>query len=116
MKKTIKLDIPRQLELLCSLMDMTPEDLLQSFINDVSHTTQSNGSDERMMADEYLLRIQPGQTRINTIEIKTMLLELDIIRYERCQFAMDNEVAYKRHVRKRLKEWYTCWQKIKTDR
>ena len=111
MKKTISLDIPRQLELLCTLMDTTPQELLQSFIHDVSRTPEGNGSDEREMATEYLLRRGYGMHRFDYIQFRTMLLELDAIRYERCQFAMDHEVAYKRHVRKRLKEWYTYWQK-----
>jgi hypothetical protein len=115
MKKTMKLDIPRQLELLCTLMDTTPEELLQSFIHDVSRTPQSNGSDEREMATEYLLRCTQGQYHFDDVQIKTMLLELDVIRYERCQFTEDKETAYRKHTRKQLREWFSHWQKVKEN-
>ena len=65
MKKTMKLDIPEQLELLCSLLETTPESILQGFINDVSQTVNSNGSDERVMATGYLLRRVNDTTRSN---------------------------------------------------
>jgi hypothetical protein len=55
MKKTMNLDIPRQLELLCSLLETSPEKLLQGFIHDLCRTQHSNGSDERLLAGEYFL-------------------------------------------------------------
>lgn len=56
MKRTITLEIPKQLELICELLETTPEQVLQAFINDVSLEVNSSGSDERRMAVEYFMR------------------------------------------------------------
>lgn len=115
MKKTIKLDIPKQLELLCSLLETTPERLLQGFIDDVTRTGQSNGSDERMMAAAYFLRCGYGIHCFDYEQAETILMELDCIRYERYQFGNEKEAEYRKHLQKRLKEWYTRWQKVKKE-
>ena len=52
MKQTITLEIPKQLELICELLETTPQQVIQSFINDVSLEVGSSGSDERRMAVE----------------------------------------------------------------
>ncbi len=36
MKQTIELQIPRQLEMLCELLETTPQQVMQVIINDVS--------------------------------------------------------------------------------
>ena len=113
MKKTIKLDIPKQLELLCSLLETTPERLLQSFIDDLTRTQQSNGSDERMMVAAYFLRCGYGMHCFDYEQTEEMLTELDCIRYERYQFEPEKEAQYRKHIRKRINEWYTRWRKVK---
>ena len=113
MKKTITLDIPRQLVLLCSLLEITPERLLQSFIDDLARTKQSNGSDERILAADYFLRCGYGIHCFDYGQIETMLIELDGIRYERYQFDSEKGAQYRKHLQTRLKEWHTRWHKIK---
>jgi hypothetical protein len=113
MKTNMTLDIPRQLELLCSLLETTPRHLLQSFIDDLTRTPQSNGSDERMMAAAYFLRCGYGMHCFDYDQVDEMLSELDCIRYERYQFNSDQETQYRKHARGRLKEWYTRWRKVK---
>jgi hypothetical protein len=113
MKTNVTLDIPRQLVLLCSLLEITPERLLQSFIHNLTRTQQSNGSDERMMAAAYFLRCGYGMHCFDYEQTEEMLTELDCIRYERYQFDSEKEAAYRKHLQKRLKEWYTRWHKVK---
>ena len=113
MKTNITLDIPRQLALLCSLLETTPERLLQSFIDDLTRTPQSNGSDQRMMAADYFLRCGYGMHCFDYEQIETMLTELDCLRYERYQFDNEKEAEYRKHIRKRINQWYTRWHKIK---
>ena len=60
MKQMIELNVPKQLELLCDLLETTPQQILQGFINDVSLEVNSNGSDERRMAVEYFMRCSYG--------------------------------------------------------
>ena len=115
MKTNVTLDIPRQLALLCSLLETTPERLLQSFIDDLSRTSQSNGSDERMMAAAYFLRCGYGIHCFDYGQIETMLIELDGIRYERYQFDSEKEPEYREHLQKRLKELYIRWKEQKKD-
>lgn len=63
MKQTIELNIPQQLQMLCELLETTPQKVLQSFIDDVSLEAGSNGSDERRMAVEYFMRVGYGMHR-----------------------------------------------------
>jgi hypothetical protein len=114
MKKNINLDIPKQLELLSSLLETTPQQLLQGFIDDLCRTQQSNGSDERILAGEYFLRCGYGMHCFDYDQAEEMLSELDCIRYAGCH--CDNEKEQRRHIHKRIKEWYTTWKKIKTGK
>lgn len=45
-----------ELEGLLERYDMTPKELLQGFIGDLIDGKYSNGSDERMLAEEYFNR------------------------------------------------------------
>lgn len=44
-KQTISLKIPKQLALLCGLLETTPDQVLQNFIDDVSLEVGSSGSE-----------------------------------------------------------------------
>jgi|SRR6266542_3514555 len=87
MKKTITLEIPPQLEMLCNLLETTPQWVIQGFINDVSLSLSSNGSDERMMATDYFMRCGYGMPRFEYGQVEQMLEE--------------------------LKAWHTRWKKVK---
>ncbi len=56
MKQTITVEVPKQLALICELLEVTPQAVLQNFIDDVSLEVNSSGSDERRMAVEYFMR------------------------------------------------------------
>lgn len=45
-----------ELEGILERYDMTPKELLQGFIGDLIDGKYSNGSDERMLAEEYFTR------------------------------------------------------------
>jgi hypothetical protein len=111
MKKSINLDITRQLELLSSLLETTPEKLLQGFIDDLCRTQHSSGRDERIMAGEYFLRCGYGMDSFDYDQAEEMLTQLDCIRYERYQFETGKESEYRRHLQRRLNEWYARWKK-----
>ena len=111
MKKTIRLDIPKPLELLSTLLETTPEKLLQGFIDDLCRTPDSNGSDERLLAGEYFLRCGYGRDTFDYDQVEEMLLELECIRYERYQFGDEKEAEYRKHIQRRINQWYTRWKK-----
>jgi len=109
MKKTIKLEIPPQLEMLCSLLDTTIERVIQGFINDVSLAQGSNGSDERMMATDYFLRCGYGMHIFDYEQLGQMISGLNDIRYNVSSFGNSQIDAYRRYVKKELKIWHTYW-------
>jgi hypothetical protein len=46
-------------------------------------------------------------------QVEEILTELECIRYERYQFGDEKEAVYRKHMQRRIKEWYTRWQKQK---
>lgn len=72
MKQTITLEIPKQLQMLCELLETMPQQVLQIFINDMSLEVGSSGSDERRMAVEYFMRVRYGMHRYEFEEIEQM--------------------------------------------
>ena len=115
MKKIITLEIPEQLDLLCQLLEIAPEQVIQGFINDVSMSTGSNGSDERFMSADYFLRCGYGMHIFDYQQQEQMLNELNTIRYNFYLFGNKQMAAYKRYRRKEIKDWYQRWNKIKRD-
>jgi hypothetical protein len=115
MKRTLKLEIPRQLELLCSLLETTPERVIQGFIDDVSQSRGSNGSDERWMAAEYFLRCGYGMSNFDYDKAEQMIVELNDIRRDWYNFGSSQEARYRKYKQKQLKTWYKKWQQVKTN-
>ena len=115
MKKTITLEIPPQLEMLCNLLETTPQRVIQGFIHDVSLSRGSNGGDERMMATDYFLRCGYGMPFFEYDQVQEMLDGLNQIRYDFYSFGNNQMTAYKRHVQKELKQWQSNWKKVKAQ-
>lgn len=107
MKTQITLEIPKQLQLLCLLLETTPEEILQGFINDVSLEVGSNGSDERMMAVEYFLRVGYGMHRYDYEDIETMFDDLDWLRFQ--QYG-NKRKAFETLQKQFLEEWFIKWK------
>ncbi|SRR6266498_491742 len=116
MKKTITLEIPKQLEMLCNLLETTPERVIQGFVDDVSLSQRSNGSDERMMATDYFMRCGYGMHLFEFDQVQEMLEGLNQIRYDFYSFGNDQMAAYKQHAQKELKQWQSKWKKVKEQK
>jgi hypothetical protein len=111
MKKTMTLNIPLQMELLCSLWEISPEQILQAFIDDACQCPNSSGSDERIKAAAYLLRCGYGMFWFTYDQTVQMICELDDIRNEWRQ----HQKGYPRHMRQKLKAWHKKWDNIKNN-
>jgi hypothetical protein len=112
MKQTITLEIPKQLELICQLLETTPQEVLQAFINDVSLEVGSSGSDERRMAVEYFMRCGYGMHRYEFEEVEQMFDGLNWLRWQQYE---KKGAAFKKLQQQFLKEWFAEWKaKMKT--
>ncbi len=107
MKQTITFEIPDQLQLLCDLLDTTPGEILQGFINDVSLSVNSGGSDERRMAVAYFKRVGYGMHRYEWEDIENMFDGLDWLRWQQYE---KQGAAFAALQQQFLKEWFTEWK------
>ena len=107
MKRTITLEIPKQLELICDLLETNPEQVLQTFINDVSLEVNSSGSDERRMAVEYFMRCGYGMHRYEFDEVETMFDGLNWLRWQQYE---KKGTAFKKLQKQFLDEWHQEWK------
>lgn len=110
MKQTITLEIPKQLQMLCELLETTPQQVLQSFINDVSLEVNSSGSDERRMAVEHFMRVGYGMHRYGFEEVEQMFDGLNWLRWQ--QYEKKGK-AFKALRKQFLKEWFNVESKTK---
>ena len=112
MTQTITVEIPRQLELLCSPLEITPGQILQGFINDLSLEVHGgNGSDERRMAVEYFLRVGYGAHRYDLDKITQMFEELEYLRLQWTGNDPEMQKVYRRYKKVFLKKWREKWAK-----
>jgi len=110
MKQTITLDVPKQLEMICELLEVTPQAVLQNFIDDVSLQVGSSGSDERRMAVEYFMRVGYGMHRYEFDQVEQMF---DGLNWLRCQWPGNDEAKEKQYLQERrafLKQWLKEWK------
>ena len=110
MKKQITLNIPRQLLLLCDLLETTPEQVMQGFINDVSLEVNSSGSDERRIAVEYFMRVGYGYHLYDMDQIESMFDGLNWLRWQWPGNDEQKEKKYRRQRTAFLKNWYKEWK------
>jgi hypothetical protein len=111
MKKTMTLNVPLQMQLLCSLWEISPEKILQAFIDDTCQCLNSSGSNERIKAASYLLRCGYGMFWFTYDETVQMICELDDIRNQ----WWHHQEGYPRHMRQKLKAWHKKWENIKNN-
>ncbi len=107
MKRQMTLEIPKQLELICELLETTPRQILQGFINDVSLEVNSSGSDERRMAVEYFMRVGYGMHRYEFEEVEQMFDGLNWLRWQQYE---KKGAAFKALQKQFLKEWFKEWK------
>lgn len=109
-KRLINLEIPKQLQLICELLETSPQQVLQCFIDDVSLEVESSGSDERRMAVEYFLRVGYGTHRYEWQEIETMFDGLNWLRWQWPGNNPEKEKQYQKQRREFLKQWFKEWK------
>ncbi len=107
MKHTIELNIPQQLQMLCDLLETTPQAILQTFINDVSLEVNSSGSDEREQAVSYFMRCGYGMHRYEFGQVQQMFDGLNWVRF--LQYEKRGE-TYEMARQAFLKDWFKEWQ------
>ncbi|MBA2746947.1 MAG: hypothetical protein H0U44_12040 [Flavisolibacter sp.] len=107
MKQTITLDVPKQLALICELLETTPQAVLQAFINDVSLEVNSSGSDERSQATSYFMRCGYGMHRYEFEEVEQMFDGLNWLRLQQYE---KKGAAFKALQKQFLKEWFSEWK------
>ena len=111
MKQTITVEVPRQLGMLCELLETTPQQVLQGFLNDLALEVHgSNGSDERQMASEYFIRVGYGMHRYNFEEVVQMFDELNSLRLQWPGNVEEKEKQYQQQRKAFLKEWFKEWK------
>ena len=107
MKQTIGLQIPKQLEMICELLEVTPQAVLQNFIDNVSLEVNSSGSDERRMAVEYFMRVGYGMHRYEFNQVEQMFDGLNWLRWQ--QYEKKGK-AFTNLRYGFLKQWFKEWQ------
>lgn len=114
MKKTIEIRINKQLEMLCELLDTTPEEVLQNFADNLSlDYRHTSGSDERMMAVTYFMRVGYGMHLFDFDEVESMFDELNTIRYSFYDYGNDRKQEYIRERDRQYKAWFKEWKALK---
>jgi len=112
MKQTITVEVPKQLALICELLETTPQQVLQAFINDVSLEVNSSGSDERSQAVSYFMRCGYGMHRYEFDEVEQMFDGLNWLRWQQYE---KKDAAFEKLQQQFLKEWFREWKaKMKT--
>jgi len=110
MKQTMQVNIPEQLRLLCELLGTTPAQVMQGFINDVSQEVNSNGSDERLLAVDYFLRVGYGMPQYEHEEVQRMFHDLNRLRWQWPGNDPQQQSKYQRQRKRFLKHWYNEWK------
>ena len=117
MKQTITLDIPHPLTQLCTLWDTTPQQLIQSFIYDISQSGRSNGPDECWMSVGYLLRCGYYIGSFQGNQAFEMITELADIHLEHYTSTGNPDKTPNPELKQRqLRAWYKKWEALKTQR
>jgi hypothetical protein len=110
-KQTIEVSIPKQLQLLCELLEVTPAHFIQGFINDLALEVHgSNGSDERSMAVEYFMRCGYGMHRYDYEQVQTMFDGLNWLRWQWPGNDPVKEQQYRKERLTFLKQWHKEWK------
>ncbi len=106
MKKKISLRVPKQMRLLCNMMEIEPETALQNFADDLNIATENMSStDRRKMATEYLMRCSVDNEAYKQHQIKLFFDELNAI--------LDKWPNDKECFKAFLKKWPGVWESLR---
>jgi hypothetical protein len=107
----MKIRINKQLEMLCKILDTTPQQILQEFADNLSLDYRyTSGSDERRMAIEYFMRCGYGMHRFDFEQVEQMFDELNAIRSNYYNYGNAREKEYLQERDRRYKEFFTHWK------
>lgn len=120
MKKTITIRINKQLNMLCQVLEIKPEQVLQDFADNLSlHHQYTSGSDERRMAVEYFMRVGYGTGAIDFDELEHMFDQLETLRWAFYNFGNDRHEEYLAYRNNELAKLQRAWlkkvQKVKQE-
>lgn len=117
MKKTMKIRINKQLEMICQTLETTPEQVLQTFADNLSLDHRyTSGSDERRMAVEYFMRVGYGTHLFDLDEIERMFDELDTVRYSFYDYGNDRQAEYIKERNKQYNRLLKQWKALKAKK
>lgn len=107
MKTTITIRINKQFEVLCQILQITPQNVLQDFVDNVSLDPQnSNGSDERSMAIAYFMRVGYGIGVLEYEDVRNLFDELENLRWACYNYEHKAYLVYKRKELAKLQKEY----------
>ncbi|RFM27931.1 hypothetical protein [Deminuibacter soli] len=78
--KDLSLRLPPDFSMVCTLLDVSPEQVLIEFMDNVSRRIPSKGDAERDAALNYMLHCQYGNHLFNPADYTALFKELDAIR------------------------------------
>ena len=108
MKKTIKIRINLAFSNLCELMETSPEQILQDFVDNVSlDVLRSHSEEARSRSVEYFMSMNYGTHVFDIVEIGMIFSHLEHIRQD---MQKKGRVSSIRHYR----ELYECWHRPKS--
>jgi hypothetical protein len=106
MKKQITLKIPREMQLLCSMAEIEPETVLQSFANDLSIASERlDENDRRKMATNYLLRCTEDNELYKKHQVDVFFKELNEL--------LDKWPNDKECFKEFFKKWPGKWRRMR---
>ena len=73
--KTIEIPISPDVQVLCDLLSITPEELLTQYMRDLCSLAMNGGSDERAFAKQYFLRTYLSSQSVFSNDCAGVLLE-----------------------------------------
>lgn len=107
-EKNIQLTIAPDVQVLCNLLDVTPEQLLNQFMRDLCSMNFNGGSDERMLAKRYLLRTHLSSQSVFTSDCAEEILEEFETIYQSAYPAVGN-VGWEKQRAEMLAEMQEQW-------
>jgi len=107
----MKIRINKQLEMLCKILDTTPQQVLQDFADNLSLDYRyTSGSDERRMAVEYFMRCGYGMHLLDADEVEQMFDELNAIRFNFYNYGNGMNKEYIQYRDTHYKEFFAKWK------
>lgn len=109
MKKTIKIRINLQFAYLCDLLETSPEQVLQDFVDNVSlDVLRSHSEESRSLSVEYFMSMHYGTRVFDVVEIGMIFSHLEHIRQELQKTGRVSSI-------RQYREWYECWRRPKSE-